>query len=181
MLFKILLALAAVQATCLAAPSRRGCLRMGPTMGTDDQLVTGQYYWFQGVSEDICWRYSGESSASYLSVDCKSGGISHKVRFCSDTSCYNKESLVPGRRYYMLSDADGRQDEFACVRQGHGYGVGLSKNHCNANEEDSRFLIIPTGHGTYKLASSEYGELKADSPWITPHGSGAVEFELRPY
>ncbi|KAF9320114.1 hypothetical protein BGZ91_004806, partial [Linnemannia elongata] len=78
-------------------------------------------------------------------------------------------------------DADGRQDEFVCVRQGHGYGVGLSKNHCNANEEDSRFFIIPTGHGTYKLASSEYGELKADSPWITPHGSGAVEFELRPY
>lgn len=181
MLFKILVALAAVQATCLAAPSRWGCPRMGAMTKTVDQLVTGQYYWFTGADERVCWKYSDESSASYLSVDCESGGIAHKVRFCSDTDCYNKESLVPGRRYYMLSDADGRDDEFACVRQSHGYGVGLSKKHCNADEEDSLFIIIPTGHGTYSLISSPYGELKADYPWISPRGSGTVEFQLQPY
>ncbi|KAF9581497.1 hypothetical protein BGW38_001462, partial [Lunasporangiospora selenospora] len=169
MLFKTLLVLAAAQATCLAVPSQWRFPQMNSPVRYTQQLVTGEYYWIKGVNSDVCWKYSGHSEASYLSVDCKGDRISHKIRFCSDVNCNNKEGLVTGRRYYMLSDADGRADEFACVRQSHEYGVGLSKKNCKSNEEDSLFILEQVGPDVYNILSSAYGPLSIDEDdWITP-------------
>ncbi|KAG0228241.1 hypothetical protein BGW42_002299, partial [Actinomortierella wolfii] len=170
MLLKSLVALAAIQATCLALPSQWASYHRGQK--SMQSLVTGDYYVIRGTDDDVCWRYSDQSDASYLSIACSNGKISHRIRFCAEPDCISKQSLVPGRPYYILSDADGRSDEFACVRQGHGYGVGLSKRSCRDYEDDSRFFIRENHPGEYTLYSSAYGELKPDGTWLTPHGAG---------
>ncbi|KAG0233713.1 hypothetical protein BGW41_001383 [Actinomortierella wolfii] len=177
MLFKSFVAFAAVQATCFAASSPYA---FSPaSQQTMVSLNTGEYYLFGGVEKSICWRYSANSGASYLSIGCQ-GGRSRRVQFCAEPSCVTKEPIVPDRTYYMVSDADGGSNELSCVRQSYGYGVGLSASSCSAEELDSRFSIKEVAAGIYTLFSSPYGELKIEDPWITPNGHGSVPFTLTP-
>lgn len=89
-----------------------------------------------------------------------------------------EQSIAEGRHYSILNDADGRDDEFACIRRQLGFAAGLSHANCHAEEQDSLFQFANTGRGTFRLFSYHYEELKAAFPWTTSNGHGRVEFSL---
>ncbi|KAG0262446.1 hypothetical protein BG011_010163, partial [Mortierella polycephala] len=112
--------------------------------------------------------------AAQQGLDCNSNGA--RVRFCTEPSCSNRQPIRGNEQYFTLSEADGSSSEFTCVRQSHGYGIGLSKKNCKADERDSLFFFVqfPQDQSLFQLNSAQYGVQMPDYPWITKNGHGAL-------
>ncbi|KAG0203121.1 hypothetical protein BGX28_004516 [Mortierella sp. GBA30] len=169
MIFKYLAPVLAAVAIGVAADPLRMTAEYPVTTVKGKNMFMTKYYNLKAVNGKVCWKNPETSGSTYLTRDdeCETNGA--RVRLCSNIRCTWEEIVAEGYTFWLYSDFNGKQDEFACQASNSGV-ITLSNQYCNPMfVGSSLYALRAIGNDhAFSLENHIYGVQKstiADRAW----------------